>query len=92
MPAARVDILAAYDWYAERNPSIAEPFQAHLDTTVRRIAEQPERYQLVHWQLRRALLSRFPFGVFFQVLPGLVQIVGVIHTSRNPALWRGRSE
>lgn len=92
MPAARADILSAYDWYAARDPAVADAFRLRLDTTVRRIAEQPEGYQLVYRELRRALLPRFPFGVFFQIRPGLVQIVGVLHTSRDPALWRARSE
>ncbi len=39
---------------------------------------------------RRALLIRFPYGVFFRLKPELIKVVAVIHLSRHPATWQRR--
>ncbi len=90
-PLARSDITFAVDWYNQKSSPIAEDFKVNLDRTMYRISEHPERYRVVHRDMRRALLSKFPFGVFFRVLPEIIQVVGVLHTSQDPALWRRRS-
>jgi hypothetical protein len=32
----------------------------------------------------------FPFGVFYVILPEVISVLAVFHTSRDPALWQAR--
>jgi len=41
----------------------------------------------VHGEVRRALLSQFPYGVFYRVESKRVVVLAVLHTARDPSLW-----
>ena len=40
--------------------------------------------------IRRAMLSRFPYGVFYVVRGQTVRVLAVMHTSRDPQTWKTR--
>lgn len=89
-PEAEGDIVAARDWYEERRRGLSLEFRASLDERLSRIEANPELHARVYRELRRALLRRFPFGVFYVIPPKVISRLAVFHTSRNPALWRAR--
>lgn len=89
-PEAEADIAAAQQWYEGRRRGLGLEFRSALDDTVSSIAANPKLYASVYRSLRRALLRRFPYGVFYLVQPETVIVVGVLHTSRSPRLWRAR--
>lgn len=41
----------------------------------------------VRGNVRRAIVTRFPYAVFYQVEPKRVVVLAVIHTARDPRLW-----
>lgn len=89
-PEAENDIAATAQWYEERRPGLSLEFRSALDQTLSSIESNPELYARVYRSLRRALLRRFPYGVFYvQRAEGMV-VVAVLHTSRDPRLWRAR--
>ena len=89
-PEAEGDIVAARDWYEERRRGLSLEFRAALDESLSRIEANPELHARVYRDLRRAVLRRFPFGVFYVILAEVTSVVAVFHTSRNPASWQGR--
>jgi plasmid stabilization system protein ParE len=48
-------------------------------------------YPVVHRDTRRALMRRFPFGIYFRVEQSQMMLVAVIHGSRHPYRWQGRT-
>ena len=44
----------------------------------------------VFQNVRKALVRRFPYGVFYQVEVGQVLVLAVFHAKRNPNIWHGR--
>lgn len=54
------------------------------------IAETPQLHPVVHRNTRRALLRRFPFGVYYQMETAAIVVVAVMHGSRNPDHWKRR--
>ncbi len=91
-PLAEADIDEAYSWYFARSPRAAARFLDTLELILRQVQVRPESFPLVHRTLRRALLPRYPFGVYFQVDPEKVRIVAVVHTRRHPRRWIRRRE
>jgi plasmid stabilization system protein ParE len=41
--------------------------------------------------VRRGLVRRFPYGVFYVVTDDAIVILAVFHASRDPAGWRSRT-
>ena len=89
-PAAERDIVLAAGWYFREAPHVHAAFEEEIDRTFRRITEQPEMYQVVEATVRRATVRRFPFSVFFRTLPDWIEVIGVVHQSRDPRKWRNR--
>ena len=54
------------------------------------IRRHPETHPIVHDTYRRALIRRFPYGVFYGCEEETVIVYAVFHTSRNPEKWRQR--
>ncbi|HKH49189.1 MAG TPA: type II toxin-antitoxin system RelE/ParE family toxin [Thermoanaerobaculia bacterium] len=90
-PAAAADIDRAYAWYEKERKELGEEFLAEVYATARLVLERPEAYPVVVRQTRRALVHRFPYGLFYRILGDTVVFVACFHTSRNPALWKRRS-
>jgi len=89
---AEQDILRAYAWYEEQVRGLGSDFVTALDETLSLVAREPEIFQRVHRTVRRALLHRFPYGVFYVVESRRVVVLAVMHTARHPSKWtkRGR--
>ena len=54
------------------------------------LAERPELYQTVESTARRAPVRKFPFSVFYRILPEWIEVVAVVHQSRDPRTWQRR--
>ncbi|MGH9793760.1 MAG: type II toxin-antitoxin system RelE/ParE family toxin, partial [Candidatus Acidiferrales bacterium] len=83
-PAAAADAEEAFRWYENRRPGLGEEFLSEVSRAIRAVMENPERYPVIHRRTRRALVSRFPYGIFYQVLEGQLVIVACFHAKRNP--------
>jgi plasmid stabilization system protein ParE len=87
---AESDIAAAARWYEEQRPGLSLRFRSAIDEVFSTIERDPERFAPIYRDLRRALLRRFPYGILYVVRSQTTVVVGVLHTSRNPKLWRTR--
>ena len=88
---ADLDVEAAFDWYENERPGLGVEFLEELRGAYDRIADGPLKYQLLRSDIRRALLKRFPYAVYFAVEVDVVIVVTVLHANRDPAEWqRGR--
>jgi plasmid stabilization system protein ParE len=90
-PAAAADIDEAFLWYERRRSGLGDEFPAALRIAFEGIAAQPTLHAIIHRDTRRALLIRFPFGVFYRLYDDVVVIVACMHGKRNPRQWRFRA-
>jgi len=88
--SAEADVLDAALWYEQRSPGLGTEFLRAVDVTLAEIARMPERYPLTHQESRRALLRRFPYGIYFVAAPDLVSVVACMHARRDPRRWEDR--
>jgi len=51
------------------------------------LQQAPLLYAEVIPNVRRALLPRFPYGLFYAVRGDLVHILAMLHDARNPSRW-----
>jgi toxin ParE1/3/4 len=89
-PGADLDVAAAFHWHQNEQPGLGLEFLDQLRATYGRIAAGPLRYQDLRSGVRRALLRRFPYAVYFAVEGAVVVVLAVLHASREPAEWQRR--
>ncbi len=90
-PLARDDIAEAAGWYDDRAAGLGARFLARVDTALRAVQEAPERYRLVHRDIRRVPVPDFPYAVYFVVRGDRVHVVACMHGRRHPSRWQGRA-
>jgi plasmid stabilization system protein ParE len=89
-PEAQADIEEAAFWYEDQRPGLGERFTRELFELIHRIAESPLQFPLIDVSVRRALLHRFPYAVYFLLEAGRTVLVAVLHQRRDPAVWKHR--
>jgi plasmid stabilization system protein ParE len=90
-PAARLEIIEAFDWYESRAAGLGVAFQAELGRQVERISENALQFPVMVQDVRRARLSRFPYSLFFRTIDERAFVLACFHASRNPREWEGRT-
>jgi hypothetical protein len=83
-PEAELDILEAAIWYENERAGLGFEFEAELGEIYRRIVENPSQFPIQRGDLRRALFTRFPYGVYFRELDNMLVVAGVFHHHRSP--------
>ena len=89
-PRTDLDVEAAFHWYEGQRPGLGREFLDQLRFTYDRIGEGPLKYQELRSGIRRALVRRFPYTVYFAVESNIIAVVAVLHTGRDPAEWQRR--
>ena len=89
-PEAEADALEAYRWYSEQLPGLGDDFLAEVDRALESIGANPEAHRKLHREFRRVLTRRFPYAVFYAVRGDRIVVFAILHTARDPRLWRKR--
>ena len=89
-PEAEADLLQARDWYRQEGSELAESFVNSFEATIARIEAMPELYPLALADIRRGKLRRFPYLVYYRVFSDRIEVIGVLHGSRDPRVWQER--
>ena len=86
-PEAAVEIQAAFRWYENQRIGLGSEFERALDAAIQSVSRNPELNAYVHKPVRRALLRRFPYGLFYVEEAASLTILACFHTRRDPARW-----
>ncbi len=90
LPEAEGDLAQAYQWYEKQVDGLGSEFLLCVDACIRSIARSPKIHQKVHKNIRRALVRRFPYGIFFIEESGHINVLAVFHARRDPTIWQSR--
>ncbi len=86
-PEAEAEVAAAFAWDEDRVIGLGLDFIRNLDNTFLAIIGNPLSYQTVQMNIRRALVRRFPYQVFFVHETNLIVVIAVFHGRREPKHW-----
>lgn len=89
-PYVEQDLDEASRWYEERRQGLREEFLQVVEGVFSRIKENPQLYPTVHTDIRRAPLTRFPYGIYYALIEGAIHVLAIVHDARHPSVWRGR--
>lgn len=89
-PEAAADATAGFRWYEEQRPGLGSQFLDCVLVCLQRVRRAPELHARVRGEFRRALVRRFPYAVFYELVDQTVTVYGIVHTARDPAKWQSR--
>ena len=88
--AAIADLIAAARWYEREALGLGRALLDAVDEAARAAAAAPEQYPVVRDDIRRVIVRRFPYGVFYRVVAGQVVVIACLHLRRDPEVWHRR--
>lgn len=88
---AEAEFDEAFDWYDAKRPGLGLEFVAEVQNEFDRIAANPLLHQVAFADIRKGVLRRFPYCVFYRPHQDRVEVIAVFHSSRSPSIWQGRA-
>ena len=89
-PEAQNDIREAAQWYEEREVGLGVRFVREVRASLERIADERLTFQIIEQDVRRALLHKFPYSIYFVSDRDAVPVIAVLHQHRRPGTWKSR--
>ena len=89
---AEAELLAAAEWYEERERGLGERFLSEYQGTLERILRVPRRFAKLETtrsrrKLRRCFIQRFPYYVGYEIVGSEINVLSVAHMKRRPNYW-----
>ena len=88
-PEARAEFDEAYDWY-QAEMGRGEAFAREVRQVFDRIGSMPRMHAPVVGDVRKAVVRRFPYCVYYREESDCVRVLAVFHTRRHPSGWQDR--
>jgi plasmid stabilization system protein ParE len=88
-PGVEREIAEAMYWYS-RAPGLEFVFRDAVNEVIDSLAETPARFRVVQDDVRRVILRRFPYALFFVIEGAEVIVLACVHERRSPDLWPTR--
>jgi toxin ParE1/3/4 len=85
---AELAATEAANWYNIKRDGLGNEFLLALEAKINAIRRSPSNFPLVYKNIRRALLERFPYGIYFIIEDETIYVLAIQHTSRKPKIWK----
>lgn len=89
---AEADIGEAAGWYEEQRLGLGLEFTRAARALLANIERDPLRYPLARRHVRRALVRRFPYAIYFVADAEATVVLGCLHVRRDPQTWQARAD
>ena len=90
-PEAGPDAEEARDHFEAQQAGRGQAFLVRLNETLARISAMPAMYGVVWRNVRAARLRRFTYVVYYRVHNDRVEVLAVMHGSRDASAWQARA-
>ncbi|NJD19303.1 MAG: type II toxin-antitoxin system RelE/ParE family toxin [Gemmatimonadetes bacterium] len=87
---AAADVALASEWYDAQRPGLGGAFVDALERVIDLISDLPEAFPEVAVGLRRALLGRFPYALYYRLDGEVAEVIACLHTRQSPTRLRSR--
>lgn len=88
--AASKELVEASVWYESKRLGLAIDFLAEIDRCLLLAAKNPHQFVSVYEDVRRIVVKRFPYSVYFRAERHRIVVLAVFHSNRNPTAWLSR--
>ena len=81
---AQFELDESVSWYENKRPGLGGQLRIEIEKHIQRIADQPQQFRQIRGQIRRAVLQRFPFSIYFLAEAERIVVLAVFHGRRAP--------
>lgn len=89
-PQARAEFEDGERYYEAQVPGLGNRFRKDIQQALRRLRRWPLAAPVEHGDIRRLMLSRFPYKLLYSVEADRIYVIAVAHLHRAPDYWVDR--
>jgi plasmid stabilization system protein ParE len=90
-PEASRDAEEAWDYLEAQWTGLGQAFVDRLNEALGQIGALPQLCGVVWRNVRAARLRQFTFVVYYRVHDDRIEVLAVMHGSRDPSAWQSRA-
>ncbi|HET6572421.1 MAG TPA: type II toxin-antitoxin system RelE/ParE family toxin [Fimbriiglobus sp.] len=87
---AQTEFDEAFDYYEGQRSGLGVTFVERVQKVFDRIAANPKLHAVALADVRKAVVTGFPYCVYYRPDDTRVEVLSVFHTSRDPSIWQRR--
>jgi len=87
---ALTEFTAAGRYYNQQAPGLGDAFVNEVEAGIGVILNGPTVWRVIEDEVRRYLIKRFPYGIYYTTEGDGVVIWAVKHLHRDPDYWQHR--
>lgn len=87
---ALAEFIEAGRYFNRQVPGLGDDFADEIESGIRKILSAPFTWRVIEDDVRRFLVSRFPYGIYYTIEGDAVVIWAVKHLHRDPDYWQQR--
>lgn len=80
---AEQDLREASAWYDSKAPNFGKDFLKEAKLTLEKLVQFPTAHSFYYKNLRRVMINRFPYKMFYHIEDNNVVVARVLHAKRN---------
>jgi plasmid stabilization system protein ParE len=89
-PIVFLDVEDAISYYEQRSQGLGKRFYDSFLSTIQSIQAHPHHFTYVYSSVRRCMVAKFPYKVFYIIEEEKIFIIGVTHAKRSNTFIRKR--
>ncbi|MBC8180449.1 type II toxin-antitoxin system RelE/ParE family toxin [candidate division KSB1 bacterium] len=87
---AENDLTSASQWYENQRKGLGHDFLLCVDAKINTIIDNPRMYQNIYKNVKRALIRKFPYGIFYLIDRNSIVILAILHCRRSTLILEKR--
>ena len=88
---AKRELDDAILWYEDRRKGLGYDFSVAVQKHIARISISPEQFPRVRGDVRKAVLRRFPYSIYFITDKQRIVVLAIFHVRRDPQHLESRA-
>ncbi len=87
---AQQELDEAFEWYEMQRFDLGYEFLVEFHSAIKRVVTYPKAQPVVEDDLRKCLLTRFPYSIVYGIDGDKIIIIAVAHQHRKLNYWLDR--
>ena len=83
-------MLDAGRYYESQAANLGADFLSKVESAVKDIADNPDRWPVIRSHVRRRFVHRFPYAILYRATRDEIVVLAVMNLHRHPNYWINR--
>lgn len=89
---AQAEFDEAFDFYEGKRSGLGVDFLNRVQHVFDRISINPLMHGVVLGDVRKAVVKRFPYCIYYLAQATRVEVIAIFHAKRDPSIWQSRAQ